>query len=275
MSYWSSETLQQRAPNLISPFDATRIQQGAYELALGNEAFVSGSGGKTTIPEGGEIVVPAGQMALLLTEERIQIPADAIAFISIKSEKKLRGLINVSGFHVDPGFSGKLVFSVFNAGVQEIHLNRGVPLFMIWYTALDQLTADLYHGAHQNQTQIPDSIITNVALKHPSPFALKEEIDSIRLELLTLRNTTWALIALALTTVFGTFLSGVLRPSIATQPQVVINTAPVALASVAPSTTPSRNTPTPSTHAGPNMPQSSATPTPASTATPTVGSSRP
>lgn len=225
MSYWTSETLHKRAPQLVVPFDPDRIQQGAYELALGDEAFVSGSGGKTSIAVGGEIVIPVGQIALLLTEETIQVPADAIAFISIKSEKKLRGLMNVSGFHVDPGFSGKLIFSVFNAGVQEIHLNRGVPLFMIWYAALDQVTAHLYNGAHQNQKQIPDSVITNVATKHPSPAALKEEIDVMQRELLTLRNTTWALVALALTSVFGTFLSGVLKPTTATQPQVVINTA--------------------------------------------------
>ena len=211
---------------MILPFMDERIQQGAYELALGDEAFVSGSGEKTSIPVGGEIVIPVGQVAALLTEETIQVPADAIAFISMKSEKKLRGLINVSGFHVDPGFAGKLIFSVFNAGVQEIHLNRGVPLFMIWYAALDQVTADLYHGAAQNQTQIPDSVITNIATKHPSPQSLKEEIDVIKRELLTLRNVTWAIIALALTTVLGTFLSAVLKPSPpAIQPQVVINTA--------------------------------------------------
>jgi len=224
MSYWTSETLRKRASKLISPFNVDRIQQGAYELGLGEEAFVSGSGNKTSIPAGGEIVIPIGQIAVLLTDETIQVPEDAIAFISIKSEKKFRGLINVSGFHVDPGFRGKLIFSVFNAGVQEIHLNRGVPLFMIWYAALDQVTADLYHGTAQNQTQIPDSIITNIAAKFPSPQALKQEIDDIKKELLTLRNVTWAIIALALTTVLGTFLSGVLKPSPpTTQPQVGIN----------------------------------------------------
>ena len=229
---------------MISPFDGGRIQQGAYELALGDEAFVSGSGEKTAIPLGGEIVIPVGQVAILLTEETIQVPADAIAFISIKSEKKLRGLINVSGFHVDPGFVGKLIFSVFNAGVQEIHLNRGVPLFMLWYAALDQVTADLYHGAAQNQAQIPDSVITNIAIKHPSPPALKEEIDLIKMEVLTLRNVTWAVVLLALTTVLGTFLSGVLKSSPTTQPQVIINTMGSPAPSPAPPT-PGAVSPTP------------------------------
>ena len=270
VSYWTSETLGKRAPRLISPFNGKRIQQGSYELGLGEEAFVSGSAKKTSIPAGGEIVIPIGQIAVLLTEEIVQVPADAIAFISIKSEKKLRGLINVSGFHVDPGFTGKLIFSVFNAGVQEIHLNRGVPLFMIWYAALDQVTADLYHGAAQNQMQIPDSVITNIAAKFPSPQALKEEIDVMKRELHTLRDTTWALILLALTTVFGTFLSGVLKPTTATQPQVVVNTAvPTSPAFPSPiANSPSGN---PSTSVMPSeSPQSSSTAALSPTSTPTT-----
>jgi len=52
-----------------------------------------------------DVIVPPGQFALLITEERVNIPDDKIAFISFKFSKKARGLINVSGFHVDPGYS--------------------------------------------------------------------------------------------------------------------------------------------------------------------------
>jgi len=182
--FWSSETLSERLPTLISDFDTNRIKHGAYELALGAEAFVSGES-KRLIPEDGEVVIPQGQFGLLLTEETVSVPDDAIAFISMKSANKYRGLINISGFHVDPGWKGKLIFSVFNAGVQELHLSRKKPLFMIWYAYLDARTKDLYSGEHQGQSRIPDSMITNIAAKHPSPTSLQKEINDAKQELRT------------------------------------------------------------------------------------------
>ena len=180
--FWSSETLKKRLPTLISPFAAERIKYGAYELALGAEAFVSGES-KRLIPEDGEVVIPQGQFGLLLTEETISVPDDAIGFISMKSANKYRGLINISGFHVDPGWDGKLIFSVFNAGVQELHLSRKKPLFMIWYAHLDEQTNDLYSGEHNGQSRIPDSMITNIAVKHPSPTSLQKDIYDAKQEL--------------------------------------------------------------------------------------------
>ena len=50
-----------------------------------------------------------------------------MAFISIKAKLKFRGLVNVSGFHIDPGYRGKIIFAVFNAGPQPILLRRGQP----------------------------------------------------------------------------------------------------------------------------------------------------
>ncbi|PYQ63310.1 MAG: deoxycytidine triphosphate deaminase, partial [Acidobacteria bacterium] len=87
---------------------------------------------------GDAFTVPPGQFAFLLTEEIVAVPADAIAFISIRAKIKFRGLVNVSGFHVDPGYSGQLTFSVFNAGPTPIHLKRGQPIFLIWYASLDR-----------------------------------------------------------------------------------------------------------------------------------------
>lgn len=178
--FWSSETLRERLPELINPFSVARVKHAAYELALGGEAFVTGEKSREAIADGGEIVIPPGQFAVLITDEAITVPADAIAFISMKSANKFRGLINVSGFHVDPGFSGRLVFSVFNAGVQDIHLSKGVPLFMIWFASLDRQTEDAYKGAHNGQMRIPDSIVTDIAAKHLTPSALQKEIEDAK-----------------------------------------------------------------------------------------------
>ena len=147
--FWSGETMKERLAPLIKPFDSARVDCAAYTLAVGREIYVSPSD-QTADPTavtvrklepGDAFTVPAGQFAFILTEEIVSIPADAIAFISIRAKIKFRGLVNVSGFHVDPGYSGRLTFSVFNAGPVPIHLKRGQPIFLIWYANLDRTSA--------------------------------------------------------------------------------------------------------------------------------------
>jgi dCTP deaminase len=143
--FWSGETLSQRLQPLIQPFVPARIDCAAYTLAVGPEVYVSPndqSADPSTVTvrkltEGEGFTIPPGQFAFLLTEETVAVPPDALAFISIRAKTKFRGLVNVSGFHVDPGYRGQLTFAVFNAGPVPIHLKRGQLIFLIWYASLD------------------------------------------------------------------------------------------------------------------------------------------
>lgn len=72
---------------------------------------------------------PPGQFAFILAEETVRVPPSAMAFISMRATFKMKGLVNVSGFHVDPGWNGPLIFAVHNAGPGPVHLQRGLPLF--------------------------------------------------------------------------------------------------------------------------------------------------
>ncbi|WP_419943483.1 dCTP deaminase domain-containing protein [Candidatus Palauibacter sp.] len=148
-TFWSGETLNERLATLIEPFASDRVDCAAYTLSVGPEVYVSPSD-QTVDPRtvtvrrlapGAAFTVPPGQFAFLLTEEVVRVPGDALAFISIRAKIKFRGLINVSGFHVDPGYHGQLTFAVFNAGPVPVHLKRGQEIFLIWYASLDRETA--------------------------------------------------------------------------------------------------------------------------------------
>jgi dCTP deaminase len=97
------------------------------------------------LKEGDSVAIPSGQFAFLLTEEVVEVPITAIALISMKTELKFRGLVNVSGFHVDPGFKGPLKFAVFNAGPSPVIIKHGDDCFLIWYADLDD-KADAQHA---------------------------------------------------------------------------------------------------------------------------------
>jgi len=189
MTFWSKERIEkeQAANSLVEPFNPARIEQCAYALGVAREYAItsvgSNGGGKVLVPAGEHITIPPGQFALLLTEERIAVPPNAMALISMKARFKLRGLINVSGFHVDPGFSGRLKFAVYNAGGNAIDLMPGQELFLIWYSALDQTTKAVYRGQHQNQDGITPEDVMSIRGFVLSPAGIDARVTRVEDEL--------------------------------------------------------------------------------------------
>jgi dCTP deaminase len=186
MAFWRGETLKTRLPTLIAPFDINLIDINAYTLRMGSEYYCTSDGKrslwdravKQILPPGKEFIIPAGQFAFLQTAEQISVPDDAMAFISIKAKIKFEGLINVSGFHVDPGYQGHLVFSVFNAGSSPITLEEGQPLFLIWYASLDAPTKML-KGPNDSKT-ISRELIRGMSQEILSMQSLSAEIAKLR-----------------------------------------------------------------------------------------------
>ena len=187
MSFWSGETLAKRLPQIIGPtqFKAGDIDCNAYTLRLGPEVYISpsrdeqASRSKTSLQPGAGVTVPPGQFAFLLTEESVAMPSDAMAFISMRSTYKLKGLVNVSGFHVDPGYAGRLIFAVFNASAGHIQLHRGDPCFLIWFASLDQKSELPYIKNTEGFTDLPSSIINPVGGKIESLAGLSSRIDGL------------------------------------------------------------------------------------------------
>jgi dCTP deaminase len=185
MPFWCSETVKKRVPaeRLIDPYDEKRVMRGAYELSVGSEAYItSSSGEKTKLAEGERIVIPPGQFGLLVTKETVAVPKDAMAFLSIKSTTKLQGLVNVSGFHVDPGYNNTLKFAVYNAGPQNIYLDQDQPMFLIWYAALDQVTEDLYVPRPGLSRNITAEEVKRIAGDVASPAQLKKQLENLKTE---------------------------------------------------------------------------------------------
>ena len=181
--FWSGETLSERLKTLIDPFVSERVDCAAYTLSIGSEVYVSPNDQtadptKVTIrklSEGEAFTIPPGQFAFLLTEEVVSVPPDALAFISIRAKTKFRGLVNVSGFHVDPGYCGQLTFAVFNAGPVPVHLKRGQPTFLIWYASLDRETAFKKDGTiHKG---IGTAVVTGIADELQSFAGLSKKIE--------------------------------------------------------------------------------------------------
>jgi dCTP deaminase len=182
MPFWSSQTIKTRFPseniiNVRNGFQDKHIQHGSYEMCLGSEVYVTSDSQKRMLSEAEQVTIPAGQFALLLTEERIHIPNDCLGFISIKANKKFCGLVNVSGFHVDPGYDGKLKFSVYNAGSRDVILTRGKPLFVLWIANFDDAVSDPY--VKETNNEITDEDIMKIQGEIASPGNLLSRLRQI------------------------------------------------------------------------------------------------
>lgn len=204
MAFWSGNKLAVEIPRrkIVEEFHAEQVDCSAYTLTLGEEFFVTPdysvpvrentkksltvskrwdqSLPETQRVEGGPMIVPPGQFAFLLTEEFLRIPNDVMAFISLKSSAKWRGLINVSGFHVDPGYHGRLIYSVYNAGPTPIQLNRGQDLFLLWIADLDDSATGEYAKKQARPLlEIPSTMVSEVNRQIHSLQALSDRIEKL------------------------------------------------------------------------------------------------
>jgi dCTP deaminase len=189
---WSRQRLAKRLRDELlitdgneeSVFDTERLDASAYRLTMGEEVYVSPTNEDAhatvrLLKEREGFVIPPGQFAFLLSEEVVRVPDDALAFISLRSKKtKFRGLVNVSGFHADPGYYGRLIFAVFNAGPGDVHLRRGDDLFAIFFADLTEAT-DKPRSIKEGFMGIPADLISPISGKIQSFAGLEAKIDDV------------------------------------------------------------------------------------------------
>lgn len=147
-------------------------------LRLGREAYVSSAGKVQSLNEEPTVTIRPGEFALLMTEEWIDLPDDVVAFISVKSKYKSIGLLNVSGFHVDPGYQGYLIFAVYNAGSTAQTLRKGDKIFMIIFERLPK--SEKRRSDQTTHKQIPADWITSLQGPTVSLPALQEQVQSLQ-----------------------------------------------------------------------------------------------
>jgi dCTP deaminase len=215
MSFWTTQRIRQALTSENTPIAQPildRVRNACYELSLGPETLITSSGGTKRNHQAGEqVLIPPGQAALLITEEELRIPRDVLAFISIRASRKISGLVNISGFHVDPGFRGRLKFSVYNAGSESIVLEVGERMFPIWFYQLEEDNEDEYRGQHQGQMHITSNDTMRLQGEMASPAALKKEIDELRSTVANWKAATIGALVTALATALAAVLAAVIK----------------------------------------------------------------
>jgi dCTP deaminase len=138
MSFLANREIKSRHKALfLSGFDEKYVKQASYDLRLGDEIYIVGHDAPEKLTDRNPYIsIPPGQFAILTTFEEVSIPRDLLALIAVRTRFKFQGLINISGFHVDPTFQGKLLFAVQNVGPSDIRLKFLEPTFSIFFSTL-------------------------------------------------------------------------------------------------------------------------------------------
>lgn len=193
MAFWSSERIREEQKKLLlidgkyhnlieeKHYEPRRVKHGKYALTLSRQVIVTPNG-TTSLPacgEGPTLTILPGQYAILYAQEKIAIPNYAIALISVSFANTYQGLVNISGFHVDPGFTGQLKFSVYNAGNNPIYLDYGSECFQIWFADLEPATGDTYKGEHKDQDRVTPEDRAQMSDRRHSPAALNDRIENL------------------------------------------------------------------------------------------------
>ena len=210
--FWSTQTLRKRLDKdqIVIPYtDKSRTREANHRLAMGEEYFVTKSATNkngasettTKLEPGDSFFIPSGHFGFLVTEERICMPHNAIGFLSIQTNTKFLGLVNISGFHVDPGSNGKIIFAVFNAGPDPVHIKRGDEIFRLWIASLDDVDEEpRSQGSH---CSIPSQIVNQISGDLESLQTLATRIASVESRVSTHRVLFGACVALLVTIIAG------------------------------------------------------------------------
>ncbi len=211
--FWSGETLRKNN-SVVSDFDEKQIDCNSYTIRMGDKFYITAdkegaNANKQTLKTGDTFVIPPGQFAYLLSKEEINIPASVMGFISMRTGLKFQGLINVSGFHVDPGYKGKLVLAVYNAGTLPVLITGGENIFKIWFAKLDvEATAHLFDGKPSND--ISNDLVRGMSREILTLQTLSEKIRAIDLKLAEQKPTIDLLVFIWRAIILAVIAAGVL-----------------------------------------------------------------
>jgi dCTP deaminase len=163
-------------------FEEGNLRQASYDLRLGTESYVVGNEVPIRLSSDKPyLTIAPGQFALLTTYEILSMPDDLIAFITLRNTFKMQGLINVSGFHVDPTHKGILVFAVNNIGPDDIRLRLKESTFTIFFS-------EVYPGTEDERppfgTELPRQYVQLLGGSSVTLGKLQKEIEDLRTKVL-------------------------------------------------------------------------------------------
>ncbi len=124
------------------------------------------------------LVVDPGEMVFVLTEERLELPADMKAELSHKRKLSHDGILVMGGFCVDPLYVGPLVLGLYNFSSTPYTLMPGKKVIAATFYKLDVSERGDAKVVPDPISGFPDDIVK--LMKNYQPLAIQAVAETVR-----------------------------------------------------------------------------------------------
>jgi dCTP deaminase len=125
-----------------------------------------------------DLVVEPGEVVFVLTEEKLDLPADVMAQLSTKRKVAHAGILTLGGFTVDPGYRGPLLLGLFNFSSTPFPLIPGKKVIAATFFRLEASELPAKAAPVEPLTGFPDELVSVMQKYHP--MAVQSVAESVR-----------------------------------------------------------------------------------------------
>lgn len=147
------ESLCSHGKLIIQNYNPSNIQQACYELRASNIYYDLATDTKYDLKDGEYIIIKPKQLAVIITLEALELPADILGRILTKGKLFSVGLLPVNTY-ADPGFYGNLGMVFCNLSNNFLKIYPKDSVAKIEFTRLAKPVSKPYRGQHGYQTKI-------------------------------------------------------------------------------------------------------------------------
>lgn len=154
------------------------IEPASIDLSVGSEAFVASGEEITKLLQGKLLILPAGEMALVITREKLKLGPKIAGHMGLRSYFTRKGLVLLAGPQIDPGFEGTLHVAICNLSPTEISLSYGESFCTVEFHELSIDAQQPYKGDYQKQKGITSQEVADIRQRRG--YALSEVIKNMQ-----------------------------------------------------------------------------------------------
>lgn len=181
-----------------------------YDFTLSDEILKSDFSapvhmGELSIEERREALIQPGEVVYVLTKEKVNLPPDMYMSLSANRSMSEYGVLTLGGFAVDPGYSGRLMFGLFNYSSTPYPLIPGSKLIggMFYQLSENEIIDTSELEIPKTIDEFPPGLVAIISKYSPTGMtsleetiktiskqiaAIKEELNKNKDEIFSLRH---------------------------------------------------------------------------------------
>lgn len=135
------------------------------------------------------LVIKPGEVVFVMTQESIELPNNIFCQLSAKRKLSHDGIIILGGFTIDPNYSGKLIFGLYNISSKEYPIRPGKKLVAGVFYKLNEEDTKNFTTKPESLYDFPDELVRMISeYKSVAMESLSEDLNTLKADLKFLKD---------------------------------------------------------------------------------------